>query len=224
MMNYISLNNVKKVYNPNTSNSIIALKNVDIHIQRGDLVSITGASGSGKSTLLHILGCLDKATEGEYCFEGKDIYKLRSAEIAEIRNKKIGFVLQQFGLILSRTSLNNIAVPLLFSNTAFRDIKRMSYSICERMKIADLAKRKVSELSGGQKQRVAIARALVNEPELILADEPTGSLDSKTSNDIIDLLISLNDMGKTVIIVTHNPDIAATCKRKITIRDGELSE
>lgn len=223
-MSIIKLENIGKIYNPSKVNSCEALRGVDLEIERGDLIAVIGESGSGKSTLLHILGCLDSPTSGEMSFGGKRVSFKSTKRLAAYRNEKIGFVLQDFGLILNETALENVCVTLLFSKTPFVKMKSRAKNALDALNIGNLANKRVSQPSGGQKQRVAIARALVNDPEIILADEPTGALDSKTSSEIVNTLLELNDSGKTVIIVTHDPKIAARCGRVVTIADGELCE
>lgn len=223
-MSILSLNNIGKIYNPGKANSCEALRGVDLEIERGDLVAIVGESGSGKSTLLHILGCLDSPTSGEMSFNGMRVNFKSAKRLADYRNKKIGFVLQDFGLLFNETALENVCVPLLFSKTPFTKMKTRAKNALDMLNIGKLASKRCDQLSGGQKQRVAIARALVNDPEMILADEPTGALDSKTSAEIVSTLLELNERGKTVIIVTHDPKIAARCRRVVTITDGNLSE
>lgn len=223
-MSILKLNKIGKIYNKGRSNACEALKGVDLSIERGDLIAIVGESGSGKSTLMHILGCLDEPTSGELLFDGKKVNFKSSKKLADYRNKKIGFVLQDFGLILNETALENVCVPLLFSNTSIAKMRTRARSALNLMGIGKLSRKRVNQLSGGQKQRVAIARALVNDPEIILADEPTGALDSKTSAEIVDVLLDLNSKGKTVIIVTHDLKIAKLCRRMVTISDGCLSE
>jgi putative ABC transport system ATP-binding protein len=223
-MSYISLEQIRKKYNVNTTAEVYALRGIELKINKGVFVSIVGPSGSGKSTLLHILGCIDTATEGRYTMQDKDLSQINNKELASIRNKKLGFVLQEFGLILNNTSIDNVSIPLMFSKTKLRDIKNIAYDTLKKVGIEELAYKKVSQLSGGQRQRVAIARALVNNPEIILADEPTGSLDENTSMEIMKLLMELNKEERTVIIVTHNMDIAKMCNRIITIKDGKVVE
>ena len=223
-MSILKLNGIGKIYNKGKQNACEALKGVDFSIERGDLIAVVGESGSGKSTLLHILGCLDEPTSGEMIFDGKKVNFRSSKKLADYRNKKIGFVLQDFGLILNETALENVCVPLLFSNTSIAKMKKQARNSLDLMGIGKLSSKRVNQLSGGQKQRVAIARALVNKPDIILADEPTGALDSKTSAEIVDVLLQLNSNGKTVIIVTHDPKIAKLCRRIVTISDGCLSE
>ncbi|MDE6731329.1 MAG: ABC transporter ATP-binding protein [Oscillospiraceae bacterium] len=223
-MSILTLRNIGKIYNPGKPNSCEALRGVDLDIERGDLIAIIGESGSGKSTLLHILGCLDQPTSGEMSFGGARVNFRSAKKLAAYRNGKIGFVLQDFGLILGETAVENVCVPLLFSKTPFTKMKSRARTALDTLNIGKLANKRVNQLSGGQKQRVAIARALVNDPEIILADEPTGALDSKTSSEIVNTLLDLNEKGKTVIIVTHDPKIAAQCRRVVTITDGALSE
>lgn len=224
MMKCIVLKNIYKKYYKNTAAEVIALKGINLDITKGEIVSIIGPSGSGKSTLLHILGCLDNVDSGNYFLGDEDIIKKSNSELALIRNRKIGFVLQEFGLINNQTVLENVSIPLLFSKTRFFDIKKIVLDNLQEIGISDLVYRKISELSGGQKQRVAIARALVNNPEIILADEPTGALDQKTSELIINTLLDLNKQGKTVVIVTHNMKIAEKCNRSIRINDGIIED
>lgn len=223
-MSIIDVKNLKKYYNPNTEIEVQALKDINLKIEKGDFCSIVGVSGSGKSTLLYILGCIDKPTAGIYKLDGEDISKLSEKKLAKIRNKKIGFVLQEFGLIEDETVVENIMIPVMFNNS-----KNVNYSfrlnnILKELDIDNLKDKKVSEISGGQRQRVAIARALINSPELILADEPTGSLDSKTANNIIDIFEKLNKEGKTIVMVTHNTELAKRTKKHFKIKDGLIYE
>ena len=223
-MSIIDVKNLKKYYNPNTEIEVQALQDIHLKIERGDFCSIVGVSGSGKSTLLYILGCIDKPTAGIYKLDGEDISKLSEKKLAKIRNKKIGFVLQEFGLIEDETVVENIMIPVMFNNS-----KNVNYSfrlnnILKELDIDNLKDKKVSEISGGQRQRVAIARALINSPELILADEPTGSLDSKTANNIIDIFEKLNKEGKTIVMVTHNTELAKRTKKHFKIKDGLIYE
>ena len=223
-MSIIDVKNLKKYYNPNTEIEVQALKDINLKIEKGDFCSIVGVSGSGKSTLLYILGCIDKPTAGIYKLDGEDISKLSEKKLAKIRNKKIGFVLQEFGLIEDETVVENIMIPVMFNNS-----KNVNYSfrlnnMLKELDIDNLKDKKVSEISGGQRQRVAIARALINSPELILADEPTGSLDSKTANNIIDIFEKLNKEGKTIVMVTHNTELAKRTKKHFKIKDGLIYE
>lgn len=217
-MSFIELENLKKYYNPNTNLEVQALKNINLKIEKGDFCSILGVSGSGKSTLLYILGCIDKQTEGIYKLDGEEVSKLSEKNLADIRNKKIGFVLQDFGLIEDETVTENILVPTLFNSIKNVNIKLEE--ILNKLEIGALRNKKVSMLSGGQRQRVAIARALITNPELILADEPTGSLDSITTIHIMNIFEQLNKEGKTIIIVTHNLELAKKTKKCFTIKDG----
>lgn len=217
-MSFIELENLKKYYNPNTNLEVQALKNINLKIEKGDFCSILGVSGSGKSTLLYILGCIDKQTEGIYKLDGEEVSKLSEKNLADIRNKKIGFVLQDFGLIEDETVTENILVPTLFNSIKNVNIKLEE--ILNKLEIGNLRNKKVSMLSGGQRQRVAIARALITNPELILADEPTGSLDSITAIHIMNIFEQLNKEGKTIIIVTHNLELAKKTKKCFTIKDG----
>ena len=217
-MSFIELENLKKYYNPNTNLEVQALKNINLKIEKGDFCSILGVSGSGKSTLLYILGCIDKQTEGIYKLDGEEVSKLSEKNLADIRNKKIGFLLQDFGLIEDETVTENILVPTLFNSIKNVNIKLEE--ILNKLEIGDLRNKKVSMLSGGQRQRVAIARALITNPELILADEPTGSLDSITTIHIMNIFEQLNKEGKTIIIVTHNLELAKKTKKCFTIKDG----
>lgn len=217
MMELINIKNIYKSYGVNDS-KVEALKGVSLKINKGELVAIIGASGSGKSTLLNIIGCIDKPSVGEYFLLGEDINKSSERELSKIRNTKIGFVLQYFGLVSSYTVYENIELPLIYSKA--KNKKEKINNILEKLKISDKKEKLPSELSGGQNQRVAIGRALINNPEIILADEPTGALDKKTSNQVMDLLKGLNEEGKTVIIVTHDDNVANRCDRIIKIEDG----
>ncbi len=221
----IELQSIKKNYSCGKNNPKITILNgINLNIQEGELVAIKGASGAGKSTLLHILGCLDKPSDGRYLLNGINIGEKTSAELSKIRNKTFGFVLQHFALIEEDTVLQNVGVPLLFAKIPFSQINQISMEKLRYLGIADLADKQVSKLSGGEKQRVAIARALVNNPSILLADEPTGSLDTKNTAMIMDIFKDLNKQGKTVIIVTHEDYIAQSCNRIITISDGKIIE
>lgn len=219
----IQLNNLEKTYQKGKPNECHALKSVNLTIKRGELLAIMGPSGSGKSTLLHILGGLDRFEEGSYRFEDTEISQLSERKLAKFRAAHIGFVLQDYGLLPSETVQSNISTPLYFDKTPFYQIKAVTKKAMIELGISKLAKRDVRDLSGGQKQRVAIARAIVNNPELILADEPTGNLDSITSQKVMNIFLDLNNQGKTVIIVTHNQEIADQCHRIIHIVDGKVS-
>jgi putative ABC transport system ATP-binding protein len=218
----IQLDEVTKTYDSG-ENEVQALRGVDVAITRGEFVSIIGPSGSGKSTLMHILGCLDTPTSGKYWLDGEDVAEMSSRELARIRNQKIGFVFQTFNLLPRATILKNVELPLLYAglSTAHRRERAM-----EALKVVGLdhrSKHRPGELSGGQRQRVAIARALVNNPSLILADEPTGNLDTKTGGEIIRIFEQLAAADETIVLVTHDPGIAQRTQRRITIVDGEIA-
>lgn len=218
----IKFNNITKIYNPKKSNEFKALKGVSAEINDGELVAIIGKSGAGKSTLLHILACIDDYQEGEYILDGELVKKLSENQYAKIRNEKIGMVMQDFALIEDFTAIENVMIPLNFAKKKIRDKKEKALEALRSVGIEELAKKPCNKLSGGQKQRVAIARAIVNEPSVILADEPTGALDSKTSAEIMELFKELNEQGRTVIIVTHDMKIAEQCGRVIEISDGNI--
>ncbi|BAQ12171.1 peptide ABC transporter ATP-binding protein [Clostridium botulinum B2 128] len=222
-MEIIKLNNVNKVYS-SKNNNVNALNNIDLIINKGELVAITGPSGSGKSTLLNIIGTIDKITSGEYVLENKRIGKLKSNEAAQIRNKIFGFVVQHFALISDYTVYENIEIPLEYAKIKHNDRKLMIEDIVSKLGLKEKINKNVKELSGGQCQRVAISRAIVNNPEIILADEPTGALDQKTGQKVLDIFKDLNKQGKTVIIVTHDFNIANQCDRIIRLEDGCLKE
>jgi len=200
-----------------------ALTDVDLVINEGEFVAIMGASGSGKSTLLHIIGCLDRSTSGEYYLDNVWVNKLDKNKLADIRNQKIGFIFQSYNLLSRTTALENVELPLIYNRTGqFLNSKELAKKALEQVGLSDRIYHKTNELSGGQQQRVAIARALVNNPTLILADEPTGNLDSKSSFDIADLFVQLNNQGKTIVMITHEPEIAQFAKRMIYLRDGRI--
>jgi len=199
-----------------------ALQDVDLEVQRGDFVAVLGPSGSGKSTLMALLGCLDTPTQGRYWLEGVLVSRLSRDQRALVRNRKIGFVFQSFNLLPRVSSLRNVVLPLLYAGVTGKRAERMAHVALERIGLADRAHHRPTELSGGQQQRVAIARALVNQPSLLLADEPTGNLDVGTSHEILHTLQTLNEAGMTILLVTHEPDIAAFCRRTVTFRDGRL--
>lgn len=217
----IELNDIQKIYRVAKSD-FYALNHVSLTIREGEFLSICGASGSGKTTLLNVIGCLDTFEGGQYLLDGADISKLKDEKKSRLRNAHFGFVLQDFALINSQSVLYNVMLPLLFSKRPCGQLKAMAMAALDTVGISDQAGKKVNQLSGGQRQRVAIARAIVNEPKAILADEPTGQLDSKTSGQIMDTLAALNRTGITVIVVTHDPVVAASASRTITISDGQI--
>jgi putative ABC transport system ATP-binding protein len=215
----IKLENIAKVYRMGEV-EVYALKGVSLTIKPGEMVSIVGASGSGKSTLLHILGCLDRPSSGQYILDGVDVSRLNDDKLAEMRNKKFGFVFQDFNLLSRATALANVELPLIYGGGGQKHQKAME--ALERVGLGERAKHKPTELSGGEQQRVAIARALVNSPSIIFADEPTGNLDSVSTKEIVSIFKKLNKDGITIIMVTHEADIAAQTKRIIRLRDGEI--
>jgi len=200
-----------------------ALTDLDMVIKEGEFVAIMGASGSGKSTLLHIIGCLDRPTSGKYDLDNVQVNKLDKNQLADIRNQKIGFIFQSYNLLSRTTALENVELPLIYNRTGqFSNSKELAKKALDQVGLSNRIYHKTNELSGGQQQRVAIARALVNDPTLILADEPTGNLDSRSSFDIADLFVQLNDKGKTIVMITHEPEIAQFAKRMIYLRDGRI--
>jgi putative ABC transport system ATP-binding protein len=204
--------------------TVHALRGVSLDIVEGDFVAIMGASGSGKSTLMNILGCLDLPSTGEYRLAGEEVEAMAQDQLASIRNRRIGFVFQQFNLLPRTSALENVELPMVYAGVKAAERRARSLAALKRVGLAERGDHTPSELSGGQQQRVAIARALVNQPQLILADEPTGALDTKTSEDIMRLLTELNAQGMTVVIVTHESDIASWARRKLVFRDGEIVE
>ncbi|NYZ74297.1 ABC transporter ATP-binding protein [Candidatus Micrarchaeota archaeon] len=217
----LRLEDIRKVYHMGDDIIVEALKDIDLHIHQGELVSILGPSGSGKSTLLHIMGLLDSPTSGKRYVDGIETSTMDDEEQARIRGEKIGFVFQTFNLIPSLTALENVELPLLLCRKQCRDRKGHAKALLERVGLGDRLEHLPSQLSGGQRQRVAIARALVNDPEIVLADEPTGNLDSKTGHEVLELFKELHKEGRTIIIITHDEYIAKTTKRMIRIRDGQ---
>ena len=215
----IELESVTKVYRMGKVD-VYALRGVNLSIKQGEIISIIGASGSGKSTLLNVIGCLDRPTSGRYILEGADVSRLNDNQLAEMRNRKFGFVFQEFNLLSRATALSNIELPLIYGGN--RHKRQRAMEALERVGLGPRAKHKPTELSGGEQQRVAIARALVNSPPLILADEPTGNLDSASTAEIISIFQQLNRDGITVIIVTHEADIASKTQRIIRLHDGEI--
>ena len=211
-----------QIYNKGKGNEYKALKGIDFQVQDGELVAVIGKSGAGKSTLLHVLAGIDSFESGSYHVGNQDVGQMSEKQLAEFRNKSIGMVMQDFALIEEYTVQENLLVPLIFGKVKKREQSKKIMDVLEKVNIAELKDKRVNQLSGGQKQRVAIARALINSPEYILADEPTGALDSNTSDDIMDVFEELNKNGHTVIIVTHDNGVAARCQRVIEIKDGEV--
>lgn len=219
----ILMNQIEKSYKMGET-IVHALDHVSLTINAGDFVSIVGPSGSGKSTLMHMMGCLDKPNSGEYILAGSSIDKLKDYELAAIRNQKIGFIFQSFNLLAKLSALENVELPLLYRGNKTKERCAQAMRCLQQVGLGDRAAHLPSQLSGGQQQRVAIARALAGEPQILLADEPTGALDSRTSEEIMNLLIELNEKGRTVILITHDLNIARKAKRTVSIRDGKLWE
>lgn len=217
----IDINNIGKTYKIGEV-VVNALVSVDLKIEKGEYVALMGPSGSGKSTLMNILGCLDTPSRGSYKLNGTNVSHMTDNELAEIRNKEIGFIFQTFNLLARNSSLENVALPLVYAGVAKTDRLAKAKQALESVGLGERVEHKPNELSGGQRQRVAIARALVNNPAIILADEPTGNLDTKTSHEIMDLLEEIHQKGNTVIIVTHEEDIAKRAKRIVRLRDGVI--
>lgn len=218
----IKICNVTKVYNPKKANEFEALHGISCEIADGEMVAIIGKSGAGKSTLLHILACIDNYQEGEYTIDDTLVKNLSERQYAKIRNEKIGMVMQDFALVEDFTALENVLIPLNFSKQKIKNKKGRALAALKAVGVEEFANKPCNKLSGGQKQRVAIARAIVNEPSMILADEPTGALDTKTSAEIMKLFKSLNGQGRTVVIVTHDLNVAEQCDRIIEISDGTI--
>ncbi len=219
MSNVIEIRNIIRDF-PLGQETVHVLKGIDLDIESGDYIAIMGPSGSGKSTLMNLLGCLDTPTSGSYILNGKDVSKMSDDELAEIRNHEIGFVFQTFNLLPRTTALENVALPMIYAGISKKDRTKRAEDVLEDVGLADRMDHKPNQLSGGQRQRVAMGRALVNNPSIILADEPTGNLDSKTSEEIMDLLDEIHSNGNTVIVVTHEEDIAAKAHRIIRLIDG----
>jgi len=221
MAKMIEMIGITKSYRLEAIN-VPVLKHINLSIAEGEFLAIMGASGSGKSTLMNIIGCLDRPTSGKYLLEGQNLTTLNDDRLAYIRNQRIGFVFQQFNLLARSTALQNVMLPMIYANVPMQKRRERAIQALTRVGLASRLSNRPSQLSGGQQQRVAIARALINRPALVLADEPTGALDTKTSQEVMDLLTELNEQGITIIIVTHEPDVDAQAKRIIHIQDGEV--
>ncbi|MDS0525109.1 ABC transporter ATP-binding protein [Clostridium sp. SHJSY1] len=216
----ISIKNVNKIYHMG-NNEFKALEDINLIIEKGEYVAILGPSGAGKSTLMNIIGCLDVPTSGEYILDGINT-KCSDSKLAKIRNEKIGFIFQSYNLLPKLNVLENVELPLLYQGISSKIVREKSIAALKRVGLETHLKHKPTELSGGQKQRVAIARALVTKPQIILADEPTGALDSKTGKEVLQMLTDLNEEGNTIIMITHDKEIAANAKRMISVRDGKI--
>ena len=221
MSSVVLAKNISKIYGEGES-QVKAVDNVSLEINKGEFVAIIGASGSGKSTLMHILGCLDKPSNGDYFFGGKVVSSLSDNELANIRNKKIGFVFQFFNLLPRTSAVKNVELPLLYAGVNKKERQKMSEKVLKNLGLSQRLQSTSAQLSGGEQQRVAIARALVNNPEVIFADEPTGNIDSKSSEEIMNLFKSLNKKGHTIVVITHDKEVADFASRIITIRDGKI--
>ncbi|HEX6880610.1 MAG TPA: ABC transporter ATP-binding protein [Terriglobales bacterium] len=219
----IRVENVQRIYDLGETR-VAALRGVSLEIARGEFVAIMGASGSGKSTFMNMLGCLDRPTSGRYFLEGTDVAQMTKSELARIRNRRIGFVFQGFNLLSRTTALENVELPTLYARVGKDDRTDRAVRALQMVGLGDRVGHFPSQLSGGQQQRVAIARALVNQPSILLADEPTGNLDSRTSIEIMDIFQRLNDSGLTIVLVTHEPDIAQFAKRNVVFRDGQIQK
>jgi putative ABC transport system ATP-binding protein len=217
----IELDGVRKVYNTGDL-EVAALRKVDTRITEGEYVAVVGPSGSGKSTLMHILGCLDVPSAGTYRLAGEDVSQMGEAQLAEVRNRRIGFVFQQFNLLASLPAWRNVELPLVYAGVARAERRARAEQALERVGLAERMRHKPGELSGGQQQRVALARALVTEPALLLADEPTGNLDSTSTTDVLGLFDELHAAGRTIVLITHEHDVARRAGRNLVIRDGEI--
>jgi putative ABC transport system ATP-binding protein len=220
----IEMVNISKSYNIGKPNELRVLDQISLQISDGEMVAIMGASGAGKSTLLNILGCVETFDSGVYRLDNLDLAKIKRGQTAQIRNEKIGYVLQDFALIEEDRAIDNVIVPMLFDRTPYMAMKKKALEAMREIGIEDLSHQLVRNMSGGQKQRVALARAIVKNPHLLLADEPTGALDSKTTDEVLRLLKTINEAGRTVVIVTHDSRVASCCRRVISIADGKIRE
>lgn len=219
----IHIENMKKIYNPG-ENEVRALDGIDLDIEKGDLVAIVGHSGSGKSTLMNMLGCLDTPTSGKYVLDGQDVASMTDNQLADVRNKEIGFIFQGFNLISNLDAVENVELPLVYRGVSKNERKQLAMEALKRVGLEDRMKHKPNEMSGGQQQRVAVARAVAAKPPIILADEPTGNLDTKSTQEIMEILKELHRSGRTVIIITHDEEIASQAHRVIRILDGRIEE
>ena len=218
----IRLRDIKKIYKMG-GQELAALNGINLDIKRGEFAALMGPSGSGKSTLMNILGCLDRPTVGSYELEGNEVAHLSDDELAMMRNKHIGFVFQNFNLLSRISSLENVALPLVYAGVGASERRKRAQEVLEAVGLGDRAEHMPNELSGGQRQRVAIARALVNNPEIIMADEPTGNLDTKSTKEIMEIFQEMHGRGKTIILVTHEPEIAVCANRQLLVRDGVIT-
>ena len=219
----IHIENMKKIYNPG-ENEVRALDGIDPDIEKGDLVAIVGHSGSGKSTLMNMLGCLDTPTSGKYVLDGQDVASMTDNQLADVRNKEIGFIFQGFNLISNLDAVGNVELPLVYRGVSKNERKQLAMEALKSVGLEDRMKHKPNEMSGGQQQRVAVARAVAAKPPIILADEPTGNLDTKSTQEIMEILKELHRSGRTVIIITHDEEIASQAHRVIRILDGRIEE
>ena len=219
----IHIENMKKIYNPG-ENEVRALDGIDLDIEKGDLVAIVGHSGSGKSTLMNMLGCLDTPTSGKYVLDGQDVASMTDNQLADVRNKEIGFIFQGFNLISNLDAVENVELPLVYRGVSKNERKQLAMEALKSVGLEDRMKHKPNEMSGGQQQRVAVARTVAAKPPIILADEPTGNLDTKSTQEIMEILKELHRSGRTVIIITHDEEIASQAHRVIRILDGRIEE
>ena len=218
----VELSGVRKVYRSG-SIEFEALRGIDMRIEQGEYVAVVGPSGSGKSTLMNLLGCLDNPSEGHYLLGGEDVSAMSEAQLAHVRNRRIGFVFQQFHLLASLSAWRNVELPLIYAGVSRAERRQRAVRALERVGLGDRTENRPGELSGGQQQRVAVARALVTEPDIILADEPTGNLDSASTEAVLGLLDELHESGRTIVLITHEHDVAARAQRNLVIHDGEIT-